>query len=244
MAYPVVTRATLDAYNRLPAHYRDSDARQASGGGYPLLRWLSAIHDQLQDVDTLLERINYRTLAEGRVGPDTSDLVDPLTADPAWLPWLGWLVGVNTSTRLTVAEQRAAISNVGSGGFGAGSQGSIRAAAASVLSGAKYVLVIPGEFGKWTIGVHTRMSETTILSWDGIEATFRDWGEFEASGSWNGLSPRSVPIAIARANVTPAGVTIYPSLGVAQWVSLEAQLINWAGWEAALTWDAVENVAA
>jgi len=244
MAYPVVTQATLDVYARLPAHYRDADARQTSGGGYPLLRWLSGIHDQMQDVDTLLARINYRTLAEGRVGADTSDLVDPLTADPAWLPWLGWLVGINASTRLTVAEQRAAIAGVGAGGFAAGSQGSLRAVVAPMLSGARVVLVVPGEFGRWTVGVHTRASETAILSWDGVESTFRDWGEFEAPGSWDGLSPRDVLVAITRANVTPAGVSITHTLGVAQWDPLEAQLPTWTAWEAAGSWAAVENIAA
>lgn len=242
MARPAVTGATEAVYARLPAHYADADARQVSGGGYPLLRWLSGLGDQLAEVDAILARLDYRTLSEGRVGAGTSDLLDPLTADVSWLAWLGWLVGVDASTRLTDAERRAAIAGISSGGWAAGSQESLAAAVRPLLSGTKLVRIFPGEYGPWTVGVHTRLSETSVLTWDSIEATFRDWGELEASGSWDGLSPRDPLAALLRANVIPAGVTVTAVLGVSTWDSLAAGAPDWAAWEAAVSWAVLEDV--
>ena len=242
MTRPTVTPSTEAVYSRLPAHYRDSDARQVSGSGYPLLRWLSGLGDQMAEVDAILARLDYLTLSEGRVGADTSDLVDPLTADVAWLAWLGWLVGVDASSRLTDAERRAAITGIATGGWAAGSQESLAAVVRPLLSGMRLVRIFPGEFGPWTIGVHTRLSETSVLTWDGIEATFRDWGELEAAGSWDGLSPRDPLAALLRANVIPAGVEVFHTLGVATWDSLAAGVPDWAAWEAAGSWEVLEDV--
>lgn len=242
MARPAVSAVTEDIYSRLPEHYRAADARQTSGGGYPLLRWLAAMGDQLAEVADLRDRINYRPRFEGGDGTDTSDLVDPETADTAWLRWLGWLVGVDASARLTDAERRAAIRGISTGGWAAGSQESIRAVVRPLLTGERLVMVHPGEGDTWHIGVHTRRSETSVLTWDSLEATYRDWGEIEAAGSWDGLNPRDVAAAIARANVRPAGTIIDVYLGTATWDSLEAGAPTWADWEAAGSWDALEDI--
>lgn len=66
MTRPVVHPTTERIYARLPEFLRSSDERLSDGpDGYPLLRYLSLILDQLGVVDDLVDRIDYRMPADG-----------------------------------------------------------------------------------------------------------------------------------------------------------------------------------
>lgn len=59
MARPAVTPFTERLYGRLPEYLRDADAAQTTGGGYPLLRYLSAVTDEAGKIEAVLSRLDY-----------------------------------------------------------------------------------------------------------------------------------------------------------------------------------------
>lgn len=81
-------------YQSLPAFYRDADEQVS---GEPLHGFLSLLGDQADDVETLVDRIDFVRPEDGGVDGDTSDLVDPSAADGGWLPWLAQFVGIIAS---------------------------------------------------------------------------------------------------------------------------------------------------
>lgn len=87
---PDVSATTERLYGSLPAFYRDADEPL----DWPLLRYLSLLGDQLGDLEELVDRIDFVRAEDVGSAGDTSDLVDPATADAAWLPWLAQLVGI------------------------------------------------------------------------------------------------------------------------------------------------------
>lgn len=176
-----VTPTALAVWGRLPEHVRDADAgvRDPIVVDHPLLRFIAAIADQLQPIVTLLERFTYTPPEDGgsyvitalagggrRVdSTDTSDLVDPATADLAWLPWLGSLVGVQLDPKLTGQAARDAVAGAVTGWL-AGSTRAVEDAARTALIGAKYVrsydhsISNPGDGGEWDVLLITRVSDT------------------------------------------------------------------------------------
>lgn len=90
---PEFGTTTERLYDRLPGLYREADETH----DHALKRYAALTVDQAADVEDLFDRIDYRDLAEGGAVGDTSDLVDPDTADGLWLPWLAQLVGVRAS---------------------------------------------------------------------------------------------------------------------------------------------------
>ena len=245
-----VTATTWKVWDSLPEVYREADSRQRSGGGYPLLRYLSLLGDQVDAVGLLLDAVDYRSPAEGGAVGDLSQLLDPATAEIAWLPWLAQLYGVDIAGGLTVAEQRSAIT-AGASGWRAGSKASIIAAAQTVLSGQAVVQVVPHDsfaadgVRPFSIVVRTRHTETGVLTWDGLESTYRNWDELEtATATWAGLFPRDVLSAVERAHVIPAGVVVRHELGVLTWARLEAvPVLTWNQLEAAApTWNVLEDL--
>jgi hypothetical protein len=149
---PVVSDYTERLYGNLPEFMQDSDEVELSGGGYPLLRYLSLLGDQAGDVDTLADRI-----AAG-------ELADPVRADDAWLPWLAQMVGVQLDTSTPPAAWRDAITG-GSSGWATGTRASIATAARRALTGTQYVEV-RSHNGKpetggdsWTIQLVVRADE-------------------------------------------------------------------------------------
>ncbi len=191
MTRPAVAAVTDRLYNSLPEVYRYADEKI----DWPLLRWLSGLLDQLAVVDTLVDRFSYTPLGErwqpfpdgpipwrrwgdltygdGSYGDtETSDLVDPRTADAGWLPWLAQLVGVDV-TGLTVAQQRTAIVYP-STSWAHGTPDAIAAQAKVALTGTKYVDVRACWGGDpWTIAVVTKNAETP----GGYQATLDAIGE-------------------------------------------------------------------
>jgi hypothetical protein len=186
---PPVGPVTARLYNGLPNLYRDADERQSElpSSNYPLLRYLSLIGDQLTVVTDLVERFTYTpldarldglpwrrygdgTYGEGTYGDaDTADLVDPLTCDAGWLPWLAQLVGVRLDG-LTVDQQRAAV-NRPEATWARGTPGVIADQARAGLTGDAYVDVRPVYDGDpFAIAIVTRAAETP----PGYDATLAD----------------------------------------------------------------------
>jgi hypothetical protein len=106
MSEPFFSNSTEKLYYRLPAAVRNEDIYQ----NYQLKKWLSGVVDQAGTIDTLVDRFSYVSPEDGP-GYRTADLVDPVTADAAWLPWLAQLVGVKLQPGDSVAQWRSDISN-------------------------------------------------------------------------------------------------------------------------------------
>lgn len=217
MARPVVHPIVEQWYAELPEHYRVADAAQL-GPDFPLLRFMSLIGDQLGDAVDLVDRIQYLPPDEGGAPGDTSDLVDPTTADPEWLPWLGRLVGVLLPPALTVAERRDAVA-FASSGWRAGTKEAIADAARSALTGTRYVRINDHYGGdQWRIEVRTRSTETPSVP--------------------------AVLAAIEAKDAKPAGVELVPTMYATTWAQLEALRPTWADWEAAGSWEVLEETGA
>lgn len=220
MARPVVHPTTERIYDALPGVYLAADAAQAAGtSGYPLLRYLSLLADQLGELVDLLQRFDYYSPDDGGAPGDTSDLTDPATADPAWLPWLAQLVGAKLPAGLSVAQQRNAIAGV-VGGYLKGTKAGIAAAAQTALTGTKYARVIPLYGGdQYRIELRTRTSETA--------------------------STAAVLAAVDAAGARPAGIEIVPTAYEASWTAIETTWPTWAALEAgAPTWILLEETGA
>lgn len=211
---PTTSSTTTRIYERLPELYRRADEEQDGGpAGYPLLRFLSLMADQLGDLETLVDRVAYFPPDEGGVPGDTSDLTDPATADLGWLVWLGQLVGVDAEA-LDVSVRRAAVAGA-SAGWRAGTRKAIASAAASVLTGTRYVAVESHYGGDpWVIEVRTRVSETPDAS--------------------------AVIPAIVAARAKPAGVELVHTQYEATWAAIEAENPTWADLEPD-TWTGIEE---
>lgn len=136
---PTVTPVTEAGYASLPELYRDADATQDTGpSNYPLLRYLSLLLDQLDTIAVLISRFTYiaqdergdavitwrmgvpepwQRMGHGLFGSDTfgdadtSDLVDPATADASWLVWLAQLLGVTIHPGDTTDETRTRLAH-------------------------------------------------------------------------------------------------------------------------------------
>lgn len=221
MTRPTPHARTERLYSHLPELYRDADAALDAGtldpNGYPLLRFLSLAGDQLGDVADLLDRADYYTHDDGGADGDTSDLVDPTVADAAWLPWLAQLTGVRLTAAMSVDAQRNAIAGAVSGYLKGTKQG-IAAAAATALTGTRYVRVIPLYGGdEWRVEVRTRTTETA--------------------------STAAVLAAIIAAGAKPAGVELVATTYAASWDQIEALGSNDAV-DARGSWDALEETGA
>lgn len=143
---PAVSALTRRWYDSLPELYTHADELEPSGGGYPLLRYLSLLGDQAGAVEALGDRV------------DGGELTDPYRADPGWLDWLGQFVGVRVPGGTPDAVKRDLIDG-GSAGWQAGTRGSIAVAAKRHLSGTQYATVAPSTTDRWTIRVVVRADE-------------------------------------------------------------------------------------
>lgn len=228
---PTVGAVTESVYAALPEFYRDADAAQDDGpSNYPLLRYLSLVLDQLEPIGELITRLTYIAQDErgdqpdgGRMGvpepwqrfgddtfgagtfgdADTSDLVNPSTADAGWLPWLAQLLGVNI-TGLTVDEARAALADPGSY-WAHGTPSAIAREVGRQLPDGAYVDVHPHYGGDpFVIVVITKADETYgTTSWAELEDAAPTWADLEALGSWN--AAEAAAVMIVASNERPAG---------------------------------------
>ena len=221
-------RAVPDAarwlYESLPQRYRDDDADPSlpPPTDRPLLRYLCGVGEIVAALESLLDRVAYLPPDDGGLAGDTSDLVDADAADAAWLPWLGQLVGVDV-TGITGAVARRDAIRRGSAGFAAGTRAAIAEAAASALTGSRYVRVqdhrtLAGAGGVWDVLLTTRVSETPDVG--------------------------TVIAAVVEKGAKPAGVVLHHRAYQASWAVLAAERPTWADWHAAGSWLAIMETGA
>lgn len=214
---PDVTDASDRAYDRLPGMYRRADAQQTDPD-WPLLRYLSLVGDLFGELEALITRMQ----ADPADPTDTSDLADPATADAAWLPWLALAVGVKLTPAMTEQERRDAIAGASSG-WRAATRPAIRSAAATALTGTKYVRVHAHtvtrtaieQAGPFDVLLITRTSETPNVA--------------------------AVLETIVAKGAKPVGVKLHHEAYAATWETIEAAAPTWADWDA-LTWAELEEL--
>lgn len=165
---------------------------------------------------TGMEVINTRY-----AGGVTSDLVDPLTADAGWLPWLAQLIGITRPGSYTTDQLRDLIRFGGS--QRAGTKQSMEDAASTVLTGTRYASVRDhsdsisiGSATMWDVAIITRASETPA-----------------------GVDPAATITALG---VKPAGVILHNRTYSASWDTIESLAPTWDAVEALGTWVALEEV--
>jgi hypothetical protein len=244
---PEYSVSTERMYRRLPEVYRHLDRQNA----YQFKKYISAIADQLSDIDTLVARLEYvspdkmamRRLTGTKyntyVRPagiedpafgwspieETSDLFDGRTADEAWLPYIGQIIGANLTGMSTVAERRDAVIN-NYLGFRAGSVEALANATLSALTGTKYVRIYPHRDGLAGSTTH----EGTM--WDILIIT-------KASETPGGAS--SIIDAITSKGAKPAGVVLHCITYSLIWSSLQTTFDTWTKIENTLTWENLES---
>lgn len=184
MSEPIYDSSTEALYASLPDIYRSEDAEQ----NWVLKKWLYGLTTQVDSVNQKVERFSYVPPEDGP-GYRTSDLVDPLTADSSWLPWLAQLVSVRLDTSAPVPDQRQTIAN-SILGIKAGSKAAIAQAASTALIGTKDVKVFDhsdavsiGTAGQWDICVVTKDTETLDNSLPVTQAKFTSTNGW-TSNSW------------------------------------------------------------
>lgn len=261
---PQFSTTTMRMYSRYPEIYRAADAQinpDDPNNNYPLLRFISLIGDQAGYVEGLLDRFNYiPTWAGGpTTGPgSTSDLVNPATADVAWLPWLAQLVGITLPAGASPTTQRSLISGA-SANWARGSRASMIAAAQSQLTGGQFVRIVDHVGGDmWRMEVITRASETpqpsTVISeiiatgnkpagviltqlyyeasWATIENVLPTWADWETAPTINPLYSPGSWEAIEETQATMTN----------SWATIEADYTSWTAWEAE-TWEQLEGLS-
>lgn len=219
MPAPDVHPFTEQVYDGLPEAWRRIDEQR----GYPHLRWLACLLDQAGDIVDLIERIDYVPEHAGGDPGDTSDLVDPLTADIAWLPWQAQLVGALLAPSLTEAERRDAIAFASSGWRG-GNKAGIADAARTVLTGTKLALVYPHTS---IDGSGQRQPDT----WPHITLVTR---QSETP------DPDAVVPAVEAKNAVPAGGKVHHSFWRSTWADRHQHAPTWADMPA--TWTEVHEL--
>lgn len=149
---------------------------------------------------------------------DTSDLGDPTTADPEWLPWMAQLVGVKLEPGFTEQQARDAVLYA-SAGWRAGTKQAIADAAKSELTGTKYAAVYdhaitgPGNGGQWDVLIITRPTETP--------------------------DPAKLLAAVVARGAKPAGVVLRHRAIESSWDTVESENPTWA--DITETWDELQE---
>lgn len=214
-----VPQAALRLYEALPGRYRDHDDAQGSAVAMtdrPLLRLLCGAGGVLDDVERLVDRIQWLHPWEGGQPGGSSSLADPARAEDGWLDWLAQLVGVDLSIAggTEPAGRRAFIADATTG-WSAGARASVATAASTALTGTRHVRVDPhrdavGPAGAWDLLLTTITSETP--------------------------DPAAVVAAVGAANAKPAGVRLHHRTHESTWDVIESLQPTWDHWDA-LTWD-------
>lgn len=245
MPEPIYGTTTERIYLRIPEFYRTLDSQNE----WYLKKYISSIGDELNEVDTLLARIEFippedRAEYYASLGPLstyerpagiedpalgfepiglTSDLLDGRTANTEWLPYLGQLIGSDILSLPTEAERRdAVIYNYL--GFRAGSRAALEDAAKRVLTGSKYVRVYPHRDG----------------AGGSIFAEGTQWDILIITKTEETPSPEDIEDEILRKGAKPAGVVLHHIAYALTWEVLEASFPNWAALEAAGSWNNIE----
>lgn len=207
---------TQEWYSRLSETTRAMDA----ANGFFQRRWMALIGSQADEIRQFFERIIYLTPDEGGEPGDTSDLVNPETADVAWLDYMAQLYGVRVSPGMTVEAKRSAIL-YGSSGQNAGQEEAILNAARVVLTGTKNATLTrhytggdPAVAPVWKLLIRTRISETPD-----VDAVLR---------------------AVELARAKPAGALLYHEAIGVSWDTIEAARPAWDDWDGQ-SWTQIEE---
>lgn len=207
---------TARVYGRLEEWRRADDDSVATHGyppGWPLLRFLWTIAGPLDDLEELIDRIDYVRPEDGGTPGDTSDLADPATGNAGWLAWQARTAGLDLRDRTDPAERRAYLATAETVRY-SGSEEAVASAVRPLLTGTRFVLVVDHYGADWTIGVVTLAGETAAttsaailaaaelerpaghdlvhdlgLTWGDLEANYPTWTAIEAAGSWGALVP-------------------------------------------------------
>lgn len=207
MARPTFTPLTERAYARLPEFYRDDDDAQ---GDYPLLRYMSLVFDQAGAYEQLGDRIDPATNPTS-----TSDLVDPASADAAWLPWLALVYGARIPAGASDAVARNSVVSA-LGGRRVGTAQQIADAARTALTGGTgYISVQRDDADPWKINLS---SDATVTP-----------------------SGAAVIAAVIAADAKPAGVELTWTAYAPTWDLLEARYPTWNDIEAVPNFDLIET---
>lgn len=156
MPQPVLGSFAQGLYDAIaPLAYDDKN------NGWALALYCNAIGEMFQEIE---DYARDSVDANGRVIPGWSSIVDVNRAPSAGLAWLAQLVGVTLDQRLSDADQRAQIRNVG--GWDRGSLASIAGAPLPYLTGTKTVIIRERDPGAcaaqpaYGLTVITKTSET------------------------------------------------------------------------------------
>lgn len=244
---PIYSVTTERIYSRLPEFYRTLDQQN----GYALKTYISAIGDQLYEVEQLVARIEYvpeedrpdyyaaldqyNTYArpDGLEDPDygfapiaeTSDLLDGRTADDDWLLYIGQLIGADLRHLYDMSARRNAVVN-NYLGLRAGSRQALIAATQAVLTGAKFVRVYPHRDGD------AGSVSSVGTEWDVLIITKP---EETPSGT-------TVIDNILAEGAKPAGVVLHHIVYVAVWSDIETMFPTWGDLETlGNTWENIES---
>lgn len=181
---PFYSAATEEMWARLPEHFRRMDALN----GWPMKKYISLMGDQLQEIDDLVDDIDFTPLDDEGEPGDTSAMVDPNVAPARWLPWLAQLFGLRIAG--TGTEQNRSEVVAAAAGFNAGTKEAVAAAAKSTLVGERYAAVYPrsnstaiGAGDEWDLLLVTRASETLINLYPLIQATIAELGTWTVATS-------------------------------------------------------------
>lgn len=238
---PKFSLTTERMYAKLPDVYRETDVNH----DYAFKKYVASVVDTLGDIDLLVARLRYLSQVDRQMAKrysqrfttythadrekgapelgSTSDLVDPLSADEEWLPWIGQLVGVKITPNMDVFEKRGAI-QFAAAGYRAGSKDALEKAVRLVLSGSRYAVALP----------HTKVVGGNIqpgTMWDLTMLT----------RSTESPSSATILAQVDKPTIKPAGVKLYHRVYQASWDSLEAALPYWKDWEEQ-SWDAIEQI--
>ena len=242
---PTYTTTTERLYRRLPEFYRVLDSQN----DWHFKKYISSIADQLNDIDTLVARLEYippedradyyasldadntyvrpAGLEQEEFGfapiAETSDLLDARTSDLGWLSYLAQLIGADISDLVTESERRDAII-LNYLGFRAGSREALEDAAKRVLTGSKYVRVYP----------HRDGAGGSIFS----EGT--QWDILIITKSNETPSVEDIVDEILRKGAKPAGVVLHHIAYAVTWEIIEATFPTWNNIEAVGTWQNIE----
>jgi hypothetical protein len=202
MAEPIFSATVERLYARLPEFIRTADLDQ----DYAAKRYLSLVGDRAGELEILIDRIDYVTTNDGGTIGDTSALVDPATADAAWLPWLAQLVGVRSGD-LPTGALREAIGNAELG-WQVGSQAAVIAAAQAHLTGTKTVTILRNYLGdQWRVRITTYTTETPRLTLEDLAQRFPTLDAIKAAyPTLNDIPNASTSIQAALELQRPAGV--------------------------------------
>jgi len=238
---PDVTPTTGRLYDNLPELYRTADAPL----GYPLLRFLSLTGDLLGIVEDLAERIDVPDDAP----PGTvSDLVNPETADRAWLPWLTQLVGARLAPPSAIAP---------GGMYGSGTYGD------GVYGAADPTADTPGEYteAQRRAAIRNAAGGRYAGTVDSIAAAARTALSYKAGGGYVTVTrvpgdpyrirvrttpeetpdPFAVLAAVEALGARPAGHVLEHSSYALPWSLLESRYPTWSAIEATGSWSALES---